>query len=102
MRVLAQNARTQRGEIDLIALEGTTLVFVEVKTRRTSRAPPEVAGALESLGPRKRARLRGAGAAWLSENTRRPAAREIRFDAIGVTIDATGRGHAVEHVRDAF
>ena len=53
LAIVARNFRTRFGEIDLIARDGRTLVFVEVRMRRS----PEYGGAAESITPRKRARL---------------------------------------------
>ncbi len=39
---------------------------------------------------------------WLSERTDRPYAEELRFDAIGVTFDPSGRLVAIEHLEGAF
>jgi putative endonuclease len=100
--ILARCARTAQGELDVVAFGGETIVFVEVKTRRAGAREDGAADPLESIGPRKRARLRRAGAAWLSAQSERPRARRIRFDAIGVTIDGAGRVRALEHVCDAF
>jgi putative endonuclease len=105
--IVARNARTRHGEIDLIAFDGHTLAFVEVKSRRArgprmAQVDPELAP-LASLRRRQRARLRGLAAAWLSEQ--RPAgllAQEIRFDAIGVTIDARGELLCLEHLQAAW
>jgi len=104
--LLARNVRTRHGEIDLIVFDGDALVFCEVKCRRVrrdgdtndpSRQP------LASIGARKRARLRRLAAAWLGDpGHRRPAARLIRFDAIGVSVDARGRLLALEHVEGAW
>jgi putative endonuclease len=102
MQILARCARTAAGEIDLVAYDQSTIVFVEVKARRVGARAPTERDPLESIGPRKRARLRRAGAAWLSAHRDRPRARRIRFDAIGVTIDGVGRVRALEHVCDAF
>lgn len=105
-RLLARNARTARGEIDLIAFDGATLVFVEVKTRRArspSRLGREDEPPLAGLRPAQRARLRRLAAAWLAEHRgSRPFAQEIRFDAIGVVLDRTGRALQIEHVEDAW
>lgn len=103
---MARNARTRHGEIDLIAFDGHTLVFCEVKCRRARRG----AGAhdlsrqpLASIGARKRARLRRLAAAWLADHTRhRPLAQLIRFDAIGVRVDVRGGLLGLEHVEDAW
>lgn len=63
-RVLARRVRTPLGEIDLIAVRGGRLAFVEVKLRQ-SRAEAEAA-----LNPRQRARIRRAAAFWIARNPR--------------------------------
>jgi putative endonuclease len=104
--LIAQNVRLQRGEIDLIAFNGSTLVFAEVKTRRigtSQRTPRADQRPLDGLGPRQRGRLRRLAAAWLADEQRsRPFAETIRFDAIGVVLDAGGRLRRIEHVEDAW
>jgi putative endonuclease len=106
-RVLARNVRTRRGEIDLIAAGEGALVFVEVKTRQQPRGAPH-AEAIEPLGglrARQRLRLRRLAAAWLADpetKTKRPSASEIRFDAIGVVLDDTGRLLRLEHLEAAW
>jgi putative endonuclease len=105
--VLARNVRTRRGEIDLIAFDGATLVFAEVKTRRASgprdrpiRPEEEPLGALRRA---QRARLRGLAVAWLSDQARaRPSARTIRFDAIGVIVDRRERLVRLDHLEAAW
>ena len=85
-RVLERNHRTAGGELDLIAFDGATIVFVEVKTRRLGGLDP-----VESVGPAKQRRLRRLAAEWLSQTTGSPRARELRFDVVGVVVDAEGR-----------
>ena len=105
LEILARGARTAAGELDLVAFTGSAIVFVEVKARRVSVRGELTRGErdpLESIGPRKRLRVRRAAAAWLAENALRPRAQRIRFDAIAVRVDGTGRVRALEHVRDAF
>jgi putative endonuclease len=103
---LARNERSRHGEIDLIAFDGRTLVFAEVKTRRLLAPERGIRPAQEPLAwlrPRQRARLRRLAVAWLSdEGRRRPTARSIRFDAIGVIVDATGRLLRLDHVEGAW
>jgi putative endonuclease len=102
---LARNVRTREGEIDLIVLERRALVFVEVKTRSVPRrrAIGEQDDPLQGLGPRQRRGIRRLAAAWLrDERARRPYAETIRFDAVGVVVDADGAPRRIEHVRDAF
>jgi putative endonuclease len=100
------NARTRHGEIDLIAYDGETLLFAEVKTRRVAAREPAIRtdqNPLSGLSARQRARVRRLAAAWLSDGDRvRPSARRIRFDAIGVIVDTDGRLRRLEHVEGAF
>jgi putative endonuclease len=96
--IVERNARTQAGELDLVACNGTTLVFAEVKTRRAGRWSDP----FEQLHPVKQQRVRGAARAWLASDRERPFARELRFDAIGVTIDAEGRLISLSHLEGAF
>jgi putative endonuclease len=105
--LLERNARTRHGEIDLIAFDGRTMVFAEVKTRRLAGNPRARTGPdeqpLAGLRPRQRARLRRLAAAWLCDPARiRPSAHTIRFDAIGVTIDARDNLVRLDHVEGAW
>jgi putative endonuclease len=109
--VLGRNVRTRYGEIDLIAFDGRTLVFAEVKTRRVSRrdrvAQPHH-DPLASLRPRQRVRLRRLAVAWLSREVSRtdpesrPRAETIRFDAVGVVLDANDRLLRLDHLEGAW
>ena len=96
---LARNHRTRWGEIDLIVFDGRTIVFVEVKTRRASG---RAGGALEAVAPAKQQQVRRIAAAWLAEVSERPRSAELRFDAIGVTVDAGGALLRLDHVESAF
>jgi len=94
--IVARNHRTRWGELDLVAFDGHTLVFCEVKTRRRAGGP------WESLDAAKRDRVRRMGASYLAEVSDRPRAKELRFDAVGVVIDAQGRLVALDHLEGAF
>jgi putative endonuclease len=99
--IVERNARTRYGEIDLVALDGAVLVFVEVKAGRAGSAfGPE--RPVLAVDQRKQRRIRRLAAAWMAE--RRGLARydRIRFDAIGVTYDRRDRPIDVEHIADAF
>jgi len=104
MRIVARNARTSavRGELDLIALDGPTLVFVEVKAlRATSVAGPERPAM--AVGRRKRHKLRSLALAWLRDHDGSvPPHRALRFDVIGLRLDSRGRAVEWEHLRGAF
>ncbi len=98
--IVERNARTRHGELDIVALDRRTLVFIEVKAGRAgSEYGPE--RPVLAVGPRKQRRIRRLATAWMSERRELPRYKEIRFDAVGVTYD---RGHVVdyEHLRGAF
>lgn len=94
-----RNYRTRFGELDIVAFGVATLVFCEVKTRR---AGGSAGGAVDAVGPAKQARVRRMAAAWLVERPNRPYAEALRFDVVGVTVDAAGRLIALEHLEAAF
>jgi putative endonuclease len=104
--VLDRNVRTRHGEIDLIAFGASTLIFAEVKTRQMGSgqsAPRPDQQPLAGLSARQRTRLRRLAAAWLADREHsRPSAETIRFDAIGVVIDALGRLRRIEHIENAW
>lgn len=104
--ILQRNYRTRWGEIDIVAFDGRTLVFCEVKSRRHASEGlppgPGSTGPFASLHARKRAQVRKMAASWMSEEIERPYASLVRFDAIGVTFDADGRLVALEHLEGAF
>ena len=89
MRILERRYRAAHGEIDLIAREGNTVVFIEVKARPHGRM---LEGA-KAVNLDKRRRLRAAAQAYLAAH---PAFADARFDLIEIT--AAG----LRHVRNAF
>jgi len=92
--VLEHNFRCRGGEIDLIALDGSTLVFVEVKLRRTlSRGAP-----IEAVTPLKQARVQRAAQKYLAFSGR--VFERIRFDVISVL--RTSARTEVTHLKAAF
>jgi putative endonuclease len=95
--VLARRHRTRFGEIDLIVADDESLVFVEVKTRRAGSGRP-----WDSLHDAKRTQVRRMAAAYLASEEDRPFAAELRFDAVGVTIDGRGALVALDHLEGAF
>jgi len=85
--IVTRRFKVLRGEIDLVALDGDVLVFVEVKARFTPGYDPTTA-----VGPAKRKALFRAGQAYL-QHVEEPD-REIRFDL--VAIDPSG----IQHLQD--
>ncbi|MDM7322995.1 MAG: YraN family protein [Gammaproteobacteria bacterium] len=82
LRLLARNVHARGGEIDLVMLDGATLVFVEVR----SRSAGGLVGALESITPAKRRRLLMAAQTFLARHPQH-ATRPCRFDVVGITCD---------------
>lgn len=96
-RVLARNHRTRHGEIDLVVTDERTLVFCEVKSRGPGGRSP-----WDSLGAAKQARVRAMACSFLATERDRPRLAEIRFDAVGVTLDARGHLVRLDHLEGAF
>lgn len=92
MQLLDRNVRLGRGEIDAVALDGTTLVIVEVKTRRTlvTGVPQEAVDAA------KLRTLRSLTGRYLAEHS--PPHRDLRIDVIAVLIEPDGT-IVLEHLR---
>jgi putative endonuclease len=97
--VVERNFRTRWGELDIVAFDGRTLAFCEVKSRRAGGSR---GGPFEAVGPGKQARVRRMAGSWLAERRERPRAAVLRFDVIGVTFDGAGRLLALEHLEGAF
>ena len=95
LRLLERNWSCRSGELDLVMLDGDTVVFVEVRYRR------HVAwgGALESVDRRKQHKLIKTAQLFLQKESRW-ASRPCRFDV--VAISATGNNGAINWIRNAF
>jgi putative endonuclease len=100
-RLIARNARSRYGELDIVALDGRTLVFVEVKAGRSGSALGPERPVL-SVDFRKQLRIRRLATTWMGSRRELPRYDEIRFDAVGVTFDGRGRVADLEHIRGAF
>jgi putative endonuclease len=99
--ILERNARTRYGELDLVALDDHTLVFVEVKAGREGSAfGPE--RPVLAVDRRKQQRIRRLASAWIAQNRGAIRYDAIRFDAIGVTFDRSGQVIDLEHLVAAF
>jgi len=93
-KIVARNFKAAGAEIDIIARDHDTIVFVEVKARMSDvLGPPELA-----VDERKQYRIRRAAEIFAGryQNAERP----IRFDVVAIVGD--GRGRKLEHLKDAF
>lgn len=98
---MERNARTRTGEIDLIALDGSTLVFVEVKAGRAASPTGPVAPA-HAVGPRKQARVRLLAREWLGAGRSPSGVAGYRFDVVGVLVGTRPDAVELDHIRNAF
>jgi putative endonuclease len=96
IRVLAQGVANQFGEIDLVALDGDTIVFVEVRTRRSTDAGHPA----ETVTPEKQAHLTRAALAFLKQN--RLLERRSRFDVVAILWPEGAKTPQIEHYKNAF
>ena len=94
-QILRRNYRTRRGEIDLIARDGATIVFVEVKARRAGET-----SSLEAVDARKRRRIVRAAMEFLASRRLRGVA--VRFDVVTVVLGCDGRPQAARVLKNAF
>jgi putative endonuclease len=92
--IVARNFRCRAGEIDLVALDGPVLVFVEVRSRSGAGAGTP----LESVDGRKQAQVARVAQYFLAG--RGGPERDARFDVVGVRFDVDPP--TVEHVQGAF
>src|ERR1051325_4336086 len=88
-RILLRGYRTPRGEIDLIARDGDTVVFIEVKTRREGEPA-------EAVTPEKERRLALAALHFLKRHALLD--ERSRFDVVAVVWPASARVPTIEHI----
>jgi putative endonuclease len=91
--IVDRNWRCPDGEIDIVALDGSTVVVCEVKTRRSTG----FGSPFEAVTPEKSARLYRLAAAWRRAHDVR--ARPMRLDVVSIVFPADGVPR-VEHLRD--
>ncbi len=99
-RIVGRNVRLPSGELDIVALDGSTLVFVEVKAGRAGSAlgPERPAHAVDR---RKQLKLRRLAREWISERRGPSGVFGYRFDVVGVSFGPDGLPD-VDHIRQAF
>ncbi len=95
-RIVGRGERDNLGELDLVAVDGRQVVFVEVKTRRSrDGGAPE-----EAVGAEKQRRLTRAALGYLRRH--RLLEFPARFDIVAITWPAEARKPAIEHIKNAF
>lgn len=93
--IVGTRIKLVRGEVDIIARDRGTLVFIEVKTRKGGGyGRPE-----ESVTPAKQKQIRKVAECYIVKNRLRDA--PCRFDVIAVLCGGAG-GRVLEHIEDAF
>lgn len=95
-RLIARGVRSRLGELDIVAADGRTVVFVEVKTRRTTDAGHPA----EAIDPDKQRRMTRAALAYLKANGL--LEYRARFDVVAVLWPEGARRPTIELYRNAF
>jgi putative endonuclease len=95
-RLLDRHVDVRVGELDIIAVDGRTIVFVEVKTRASSDAGMPA----DAVDQRKQQRMTRAALAYLKSHGL--LEYHSRFDVVAVTWPPGARSPAIEHFQDAF
>lgn len=96
MKILARQSKNRIGEIDIIALDGDCIVFVEVKTRSsTNNGQP-----FEAVNPSKQAKLTRLALVWLKQNNRLNSS--ARFDVVSVIWPPDAKRPTINHYKNAF
>jgi putative endonuclease len=100
LRIIARNWHRPEGELDIVAEDAGTCVFVEVR----SRTGDALGHPLESITAHKRAQVIRTARLYLAEQPEgTPAAGGYRFDVVGVIFDPEGEAEPlVEHLPNAF
>ena len=97
-KVLARSRRLRPGELDLVVLDGRTIVFVEVKTRQSQQA----GNPAEAVDAKKQRRLTRLAVTFLKRHNLLEHPNPKRFDVVAVTWPE-GRGRPqIEHFKNAF
>jgi putative endonuclease len=95
-KIVARSARGRMGELDLVAVDRRTVVFVEVKTRRSHEAGHPA----DAVGPNKQRRLTRLALAYLKRHDLLEHAS--RFDVVAITWPKDARKPTIEHIQNAF
>jgi putative endonuclease len=95
-KIVGRGERDHFGELDLVAVEGRTIVFVEVKTRTSHEAGHPA----EAVGPEKQKRLTRLALAYLKRHDLLENA--ARFDVLAITWPDGAKRPTIEHIKNAF
>jgi putative endonuclease len=95
-RILARHVDSPLGELDIIAVDGRTIVFVEVKTRSSTEAGHPA----DAIDERKERRMTQAALAYLKAQGL--LKYSARFDVVAITWPAHARRPTIEHYQNAF
>ncbi len=95
-RILERQHQDRFGEIDIIALDGNQIVFVEFKTRRTTGAGRP----FEAVDQTKQNKIAKAALAWLKSQRR--LNQSCRFDVISIVWESDSGSPEVTHFKHAF
>lgn len=97
-QILKRNYRLPQGEIDLVAREGNTLAFIEVRTKSTDFYGTPA----ESISERKKRRLRQLAAQFLAREGAGREIRAFRFDVVAISFGASGEVREITLLKNAF
>lgn len=93
-KILEHNYRTRYGEIDIIAQQDSSIVFIEVRTKRTPKfGPPQL-----SITKFKRNQITKSALAYIKENA--ISDQSCRFDVVAITFESSGT--KIDHIENAF
>ncbi|MFZ5596260.1 MAG: YraN family protein [Bacillota bacterium] len=95
-KIVERNFRCKLGELDIIARDGTSLVFVEVRTKSVQ----DYGTAGESINSRKKNKLRQLALYYLQK--KQPGDIPLRFDVVAVTVDERSKIIKLDHINNAF
>jgi putative endonuclease len=97
LKIIARNIRSQRGEIDLVALDGRTIVFIEVKTWSVYTFD----SLSYSINSQKQRRIIETAKYFLSVH-REYNSMAVRFDVVFINPAAAADSGKIIHLRSAF
>lgn len=95
-KIVARQYENQFGEIDIIALDGQQIVFVEVKTRTTTN----MGQPFEAVDRRKQQKLTKIALVWMKRHRRMD--QSARFDIVSIVWPDGHRQPEIQHIKNAF